>query len=31
MPVFVDCNCDGLWKSVYFFAGLRGSREFSAA
>jgi hypothetical protein len=18
MPVFVDCNCDGLWKRAYF-------------
>ena len=31
MPVFVDCNCDALWKRAYFFAGLRGSGEFSAA
>lgn len=27
MPVFVDCNCDGLWKRTYFFAGLRAIRR----
>jgi hypothetical protein len=27
MPVFVDCNCEGLWKRAYFFAGLRAIRR----
>jgi hypothetical protein len=27
MPVLVDCNCDGLWKRAYFFAGLRAIRR----